>query len=82
MTLSRPGDETPAAGATSSTSLAAPHGASGLVIDTTHDLHADRHDPQQQDVTQNLRVALVPLALLVFALLVFVAAAWTFLAAT
>ncbi len=33
-------------------------------------------------MNQNLRVALVPLALLVFAVLVFVAAAWTFLAAS
>ena len=52
------------------------------MVDTTHDLHADHHDPQHQEVNQNLRVALVPLALLVFAVLVFVAAAWTFLAAS
>lgn len=53
----------------------------GLVLDTTHDLHADHHDPQQQVVQQNLRVALLPLAIVAFVVLAFVAAAWTFLAA-
>jgi hypothetical protein len=65
-----------------STNLPAPREEAALVIDTTHDLHADHHDPQHQDVEQNLGVALVPLALMVFAVLVFVAAAWTFLAAS
>jgi hypothetical protein len=81
MTISRTGDD-PHGKAAASTSLVDPGERSGLVIDTAHDLHADHHDPQHQDVNQNLRVALVPLALLVFAVLVFVAAAWTFLAAT
>ncbi len=64
------------------TNLPAPREEAPLEIDTTHDLHADHHDPQHQEVQQNLRVALIPLALLVFAVLVFVAAAWTFLAAS
>jgi hypothetical protein len=81
MTISGSRDEA-AGGAPGTTSLVASHEASGLVVDTTHDLHAAHHDPQHQEVNQNLRVALVPLALLVFAVLVFVAAAWTFLAAS
>lgn len=52
-----------------------------LVLDTTQDLHADHHDPQRQMVQQNLRVALLPLAIVAFIVLAFVAAAWTFLAA-
>jgi hypothetical protein len=53
----------------------------GLILDTTHDLHDDHVDPQQQVVRQNLRVALLPLAIIAFVLIAFVAAAWTFLAA-
>ena len=53
-----------------------------LVVDTVHDMHADHHDPQHQDVQQNLAVALLPLALIALLVLVFVAAAWTFLAAS
>jgi hypothetical protein len=45
------------------------------------ELHADHHDPQHQQVQQNVAVALLPLALIVLLLLSFVAAAWTFLAA-
>jgi hypothetical protein len=52
-----------------------------LVVDTVHDLHADRHDPQHQEVRQNIGVALLPLAVIALLLLTFVAAAWTFLAA-
>ena len=53
-----------------------------LVIDTVHDLHADHHDPQHQEVQQNVAVALLPLALIALMVLTFVAAAWTFLAAS
>lgn len=53
----------------------------GLVLDTTHDLHDDHVDPQLQLVRQNLRVALLPLAIIVFTLIAFIAAAWTFLTA-
>lgn len=45
------------------------------------ELHADHHDPQHQEVQQNVAVALVPLALIVLLVLAFIAAAWTFLAA-
>ncbi len=51
------------------------------VIDTIHDMHPDHRDPQQQVVEQNVGVALLPLALIAFAVLVFVAAAWTILVA-
>jgi hypothetical protein len=53
----------------------------GLVLDTAHDLHVDHLDPQQQVVRQNWRVALLPLAIVAFILISFVAATWTFLAA-
>jgi hypothetical protein len=53
----------------------------GLVLDTTHDLHGDHVDPQQQVVRHNWRVALLPLAIVAFLVIAFVAAAWTFLAA-
>jgi hypothetical protein len=53
-----------------------------MVVDTVHDLHADHHDPQHQDVQQNVAVALLPLALIALMVLTFVAAAWTFLAAS
>jgi hypothetical protein len=53
----------------------------GLVLDTTHDLHGDHIDPQRQTAQQNIRVALLPLAIIAFLVIAFVAAAWTFLAA-
>ena len=52
-----------------------------IVVDTIHDLHEDHHDPQQQAVQQNLWVALLPLALIAFVVLGFVAAVWTILVA-
>jgi len=61
--------------------LPATHEETGLVLDTTHDLHPDHHDPQRQEVRQNLRVALLPLAIIGFGIVAFIAAAWTFLAA-
>jgi hypothetical protein len=51
------------------------------VIDTIHDLHPDHRDPQRQTVHQNLWVAMLPLAIIAFGVLVFVAAAWTILVA-
>jgi len=59
----------------------APDAHAHQVIDTIHDLHPDHRDPQRQAVQQNLWVAVLPLALIVFAILVFVAAAWTILTA-
>ncbi len=53
----------------------------GLALDTTHDLHGDQVDPQLQVTGQNLRVALLPLAIVAFIVIAFVATAWTFLAA-
>jgi hypothetical protein len=53
----------------------------GLVLDTTQDLHRDHVDPQLQAVHQNVRVALLPLAIIAFTLIAFIAAAWTFLTA-
>jgi hypothetical protein len=58
-----------------------PRDEAPLVVDTVHELHEDHHDPQEQEVQQNLAVALVPLALIAFLVLSFAAAAWTFLAA-
>jgi hypothetical protein len=52
-----------------------------LVVDEGGELHPDHHDPQHPVVQQNLRVALLPLALIVLLVLAFIAAAWTFLAA-
>ena len=52
-----------------------------LVIDTVHDLHPDHHDPQHQVIEQNVAVGVLPLALIALLVLIFVAAAWTFLAA-
>jgi hypothetical protein len=52
-----------------------------MVVDTIHDLHADHHDPQHQVIEQNVAVGLLPLALVTLLLAIFVAAAWTFLAA-
>jgi hypothetical protein len=53
----------------------------GLALDLTYDLHGDQVDPQRQVVRQNLRVALLPLAIIAFMLIAFAAAAWTFLTA-
>ena len=53
----------------------------GLVLDTTHDLHRDHVDPQVQVQHQNWRVALLPLAIIAFIVIAFIAAAWTFLTA-
>ncbi len=52
----------------------------GLVLDTAARPTGD-HNPQEQAVQQNLAVALLPLAIIAFLLVSFVAAAWTFLAA-
>jgi hypothetical protein len=52
-----------------------------LVVDTVHDMHADHHDPQHQEVQQNIGVAFLPLALIALLVVTFIAAAWTFLAA-
>jgi hypothetical protein len=60
---------------------AAPAAHADAVIDTIHDLHPDHRDPQRQTVQQNLWVAVLPLALIALAVLVFVAAAWTILVA-
>jgi len=49
--------------------------------ETGLELHANHHDPQHQEVQQNLGAGLLPLALIILLLLAFVAAAWTFLAA-
>jgi hypothetical protein len=61
--------------------LPTPNQETGLVVDTSQDLHRDHVDPQRQVVAQNVRVALLPLAIIAFTLIAFVAAAWTFLAA-
>lgn len=53
-----------------------------LVPDTTGDLHPDHRDPQAQDVQQNLWAVMLPLAILAFLMVSFVAAAWTFIAAS
>jgi hypothetical protein len=53
----------------------------GLALDATPDLNVDHVDPQLQVVRQNLRVALLPLAIIAFIILAFIAAAWTFLTA-
>jgi hypothetical protein len=52
-----------------------------MVVDSIHDLHADHHDPQHQELRQNFMVALLPLALIGFMVLTFIAATWTVLAA-
>jgi hypothetical protein len=52
-----------------------------MVVDSIHDLHADHHDPQHQELRQNIMVALLPLALIAFMVLTFIAATWTVLAA-
>ena len=52
-----------------------------IMVDTIHDLHADHRDPQHQVVEQNLWVALLPLALMAFVVLGFVASVWTILVA-
>jgi hypothetical protein len=65
-----------------SSNLPAAREEAPLVVDTVHELHPDHHDPQVQEVQQNLAVALIPLALIAFLVISFAAAAWTFLAAT
>ena len=52
-----------------------------IVVDTIHDLHADHRDPQHQVIEHNLWVALLPLALMAFVVLGFVASVWTILVA-
>lgn len=52
----------------------------GLALDTAVRPEADQN-PQEQSVQQNLAVALLPLAIIAFLVISFVAAAWTFLAA-
>lgn len=61
--------------------LPATHEETAMALDRTGDLHGDHLDPQKQVVQQNLRVALLPLAIIAFTLIAFVAAAWTFLSA-
>ena len=61
--------------------LPAERDESGLVVDTTHDMHADHRDPQHQAVKQDLSIGILPLAVASFLVLAFVVAAWTFLAA-
>jgi hypothetical protein len=51
------------------------------VHDTVQDLHPDHVDPQRQLIDQNLRVALLPLALIAFLVVAFLAGAWTVLTA-
>jgi hypothetical protein len=63
------------------TDQATDHEKGPLVVDTIHDMHPDHHDPQRQEIRQNLGVALLPLALVALLILSFIAAAWTFLAA-
>ena len=64
-----------------SSNLPATRGEGELIVDRVHDLHPDHEDPQRQKVQQNLRSALLPMALVAFLIVAFVAAAWTFLAA-
>ncbi len=64
-----------------SSNLPATRDEGSLVVDTTGDLHTNHHDPQHQEVRQNLAVAALPLAIATFLVLAFVVAAWTFLAA-
>jgi hypothetical protein len=52
----------------------------GLALDTAAQPQVD-HNPQEQTVQQNVSVALLPLAIIAFLVVSFVAAAWTFLAA-
>lgn len=52
-----------------------------LTLDTAVDLHRDHRDPQRQEVQQNLVAVLLPMAIIAFLVISFVAAAWTFLAA-
>jgi len=59
----------------------APSERQEIVVDTIHDLHADHRDPQHQVIQQNLWVALLPLALIAFVVLGFVASVWTILVA-
>jgi hypothetical protein len=52
-----------------------------MVPEVAGDLHPDHRDPQTQQVQQNLWAVVLPMAILAFLLVSFVAAAWTFLAA-
>ena len=52
-----------------------------LAVETQTDRPADHHDPQHQQVQQNIGAGLIPLALIILLALAFIAAAWTFLAA-
>jgi hypothetical protein len=54
---------------------------SGLIVGGAPEPSADHRDPQRQAVQQNLRVALLPLAIVAFLLIAFIAVAWTSLAA-
>jgi len=47
----------------------------------SHEPTSEEHDPQHQEVQQNIAAGLIPLALVVLLVLLFIAAAWTFLAA-
>jgi len=51
-----------------------------LALDTAGGPEGE-HNPQEQRIEQNLAVALLPLAIIAFLVVSFVAAAWTFLAA-
>jgi hypothetical protein len=58
-----------------------PAPTNAAAVSTVGELHEDHLDPQQQgDIHQDLRVALIPIALVVFITIAFVVAAWTFLA--
>ncbi|MEO6059743.1 MAG: hypothetical protein ABIQ05_07230 [Candidatus Limnocylindria bacterium] len=61
--------------------LPATQDETALTLDATHDLHSDHGDPQHQEVQQNLVAVLLPMAIIAFLVVSFVAAAWTFLAA-
>jgi hypothetical protein len=52
-----------------------------LVIAGSDEPVTAEHDPQHQEVQQNIAAGLIPLALVVLLLVLFIAAAWTFLAA-
>ncbi len=60
--------------------LPATRDETALTVDT-HELHSDHHDPQHQEVQQNLFAVLLPMAILAFLVISFIAAAWTFLVA-
>lgn len=64
-----------------SSNLPVSRAEAALVVDAPIELHPDHHDPQDQEVRQNLRVALLPLAIAALVVLGFVVAVWTFVAA-